>query len=118
MDSDIFVEALKTITTSALSGLLKTIEKPPGRKPDTSLIRISDLFHRLSENDKQTFSEALQLAARQSTNNFLLVLDGSLAIESVPEKGALELYYKNERGRTRLNDPADAPLNEIFRRTE
>lgn len=115
MNSAEFIKATKVVAASALTGLIKAIEKPPGRTPAPSLVRISDLFHRLSEDDRKIFGEALELAAGQATDNFLLILDGALAIESGPEKGELELYYKSGTDRVRLNDPEDAPLNEIFR---
>lgn len=116
MNSETFVEAIKLIASSALTGLLKTIKNPPGRRPTPNLVRISALFHSLNEKDKQTFSEALELAARQSNSNFFLVLDGSLAIESAVEKGQLELYYNDGKDRVWLNNPHSVPLNEIYRR--
>lgn len=116
MNNEGFVEAIKLIASSALSGLLKTIENPPGRSPSPNLVHISDFFHSLNEKDRQTFADSLELAARQSIGNLFLVLDGSLAIESTTDKGQLELYYNNGKERVRLNDPCEVPLNEIYRR--
>ena len=115
MTAEEFVQAIKVITISALSGLLKTFIKPPGKKPAPDLVRISNFFNRLSEEDKETFSGALELAAKQSACNFLLVLDGALAIESTEEKGILELYYCHDKVRVKINDTDNVMLNEIFR---
>lgn len=111
-----FVESIKLIASSALTGLLKTIKNPPGRNPAPDLVRISDLFRSLNEKDRETFAHALELSARQSINNFFLVLDGSLVIESTTEKGQLELYYNDGKESVRVNDPCKDSLNEIYRR--
>ena len=70
MNSKGFVKAIELIASSALTGLLKTIAKPPGKSPAPNLVRISELYRSLSDKDKQIFSDALELAARQSINNF------------------------------------------------
>jgi len=118
MNNKGFVEAIELIASSALNGLLKAIENPPGRSPSPNLVQISDFFRTLNEKDRQTFAIALELASRQSINNLFLVLDGSLAFESMAEKGQLELYYNNGKERVRLNDPCEVPLNEIYRRDD
>ena len=118
MNSKGFVKAIELIASSALTGLLKTIAKPPGKSPAPNLVRISELYRSLSDKDKQIFSDALELAARQSINNFLLVLDGSLAIESTSDKGALELYYINDKERILINSSSEPSLNEIYRRED
>jgi len=115
MTSYEFVEAIKKITQAALSGLLKTFVEPPGRKPAPELVRISNFFKSLSDEDKKTFTEALELTTRQSACNFLSVLDGALAIESTEGKGQLELYYSDGKSRMRINAPDKIMLNEIFR---
>lgn len=115
MTSEEFVHAIKTIMKSALSGLLKTIITPPGRRPAPELIQISHFYNKLSEEDKGIFSDALELAAKQSACNFLSVLDGALAIEPSGEKGNLELYYSDGKTLVKLNDTDKVMLNEVFR---
>lgn len=116
MTSEEFVLAIKIITKSALSGLLKAIIFPPGRTPAPDLVRISNFYNKLSEDDKIIFYEALALAAEQSACNFLSVIDGTLAIESTEQNGQLELYYNDGKSRTKLNDTDNIMLNDIFRR--
>jgi hypothetical protein len=115
MTTEIFVQSIKAITKSAISGLLNSFKTPPGRRPTPDIMRICSLFKKLSEEDKQTFTVALELAAKQSVCNVFLVLDGALSISSTEEKGELELFYNNGKTRVRINGRDNVMLNEIFR---
>lgn len=109
-----FVQAVKRAMSNNVPGLIKFIEKPPGRSPSQSSLRISRFYNGLNDVDKKIFQEALELAVGQSIDNFLCILDGSLAIESGEKKGDLELFYNDGENRTRLNDPEGNPLSDIF----
>lgn len=113
MDAEEFVEAINQIRISAIAGLVRALEHPPGRRPNQRIVEASILYNRLSEQDKRAFRTGLEIAAKQSTNNFLSVLDGSLAVEN-GLKGRLELYYTDGVNRVLLNDPQVGPLNELF----
>ena len=113
----VFEDFLGIITMkSANAGLISSIiENPPGRKPHTNLVRISNFYKSLDNNGKEIFKSALALAARDSMNTPLCVIDGSMAFEPRGRKGELELYYVAEGIRVRLNDPGETPLDELFR---
>jgi len=81
MNANILIQSINAIHTSEMSGLIKTIEVPPGRKPSQKLANISSLYNNLNEEGKQVFSDALNVAAIQTINNILLILDGDLSIE-------------------------------------
>lgn len=114
MNAEEFVQAIKQAMSNNVLGLIKFIENPPGRSPSQSSLRISKFYNGLNDVDKKTFQEALELAVGQSMDNFLCILDGSLAIESGEKKGELELFYTDGESRTRLNDPEGNPLSDIF----
>lgn len=115
MDAEGFIYAILRIMNAGISGLISSVKSPPGRRPQPHLLRISEFYNRLCDSDKQVFEEAMALASRQSFNDLLAVLDGSLAIEGVGKKGVLELYYDDGTKRIRINEPEQTPLNEIFR---
>jgi len=116
MNAQEFVEAIKVIMHAGVSGLIKGIENPPGREPRHKLMRISEFYNGLTEEDRRTFQDALEMAAEDGFSSMLLILDGALAIED-GMKGQLELYYSDGTKRIRLNDPdeQDYLLNELFR---
>lgn len=115
MTSEEFIKAIKQSMSQNMSGLIKFIENPPGRKPSQSLLMISKFYKDLNDADRNMFREALELASRLTICNFLDMLDGSAAIESSEKKGKLELYYNDGVKCTRLNEPEGVPLNDLFR---
>ncbi len=114
MNNKEFVMATIQIMHAAISGLVKSIKKPPGRDPALTLKRISQLYNKLDNTDKAIFVEALTYASEMNINNLLLMLDGALAIEDSEIKGYLELFFSDGKKRTRINQPEDS-LSEIFR---
>lgn len=106
------------VAGTATKSILQSLERAPGRKLDRRLARLSEWFNGLTPQDREMLAEAVALAAEQATYNTLLVLDGSLAIESRRTKGRLELFYVSVDGRTQLNDPDHEELSALFKDSE
>ena len=95
--------------------LVRAIQSPPGRKPEPMLMALSQFYNSLPIEQRQLFKKGMELAAKQSINNILNVLDGAMAIEDSDTKGELLLIYDDGTQRIRLNAPEATPLSEIFR---
>jgi hypothetical protein len=114
-----FVRAIKlTVQEGAVKGTLNALRVPQGRLPAPEGIRRKQWFHALGEDDRQMVVELIREAAGQATYNFLLVLDGLLAIESTERKGTLLLYYAEGQQRTLLNDGVKEALTVLFKKRE
>jgi hypothetical protein len=118
MDAQEFVFNFRlAVEQTAIRSVLSALESPSGRQPEARVIQLSKWFNDLGGRGQEMLAEALRLAAEQTSYNVLLVLDGSLAIESAQDKGQLELFYVNADGRTRLNDPDGEELTVLFKDT-
>ncbi|MPZ41623.1 MAG: hypothetical protein GEU95_26980 [Rhizobiales bacterium] len=114
-----FVRAIKTaVYKAAAKGTIDLLRKPPGRRPDPELIELSEWFNGLRSKDQDTCTRAVDFAARQATYNFLLVLDGLVAIEPAGPKGRIDVLYENGGTPTRLNDENADQLSFLFKEPE
>jgi hypothetical protein len=115
MKSEEFVRAVKMQTSDpAVSGTIKSLTRPPGRKPSERLLWLSSWYNQLSKKDQEMVGEALREAAEMAVFEFFCVLDGVSAIEDGPNKGELELYFVKSGERRRLNDPQQEELHNLF----
>jgi hypothetical protein len=115
MNSEEFVKAVKLQTSdAAVNGTVKTLNRPPGRKPAERLVHLSEWYNQLSEKDQEMLRLAIREAAEMAVFEFMCVLDGVSAIEDGPGKGALELNYVKSGERTQLNDPRKEELHNLF----
>jgi hypothetical protein len=111
-----FVEAVKVaVQRGAETGLRTVLKQPPGRRPDPRLSALSSWYTALAPDDRAMVDAVLDLAAEQATYNFLLVLDGLIAVESFGGKGRLLLLHEGSGIRTLLNDPKGEQLTSIFK---
>lgn len=114
MNSEEFVDAIKIVVRDAsISGSLKSLTKPAGRKPDRKLVELSTWFNELSDSDKEMLEKVIKYVADISVFSFFSVLDGAAVIENGPDKGDLELYYVKGAEQLLLNEPSN-PLHDIF----
>jgi len=116
MNAAEFVKAIRIIACDSVSkGVMEILHHPPGRTPQASLVRLSEWFHRVTDEEKQLVRNIIELAADQAVYNVLLALDGFLAITPAGQKGELELLVKEGANSVRLNDPAKEPLSALFK---
>ena len=115
MNAADFVDAVRTeVRDAATEGSMSLLGRPPGRRPDPELVRLSQWFNALPEIDKGRVREVAALASHQATFGILAVLDGVRVIESGPDRGALELWYVKGTRSTLLNDPNGPLLHELM----
>jgi len=116
MNTKDFVEAVRAaVYNSATKGTVDVLKRPPGRSPDAELVKLSEWYHQLIFEDRENIAQVADMAAKQATYNFLLILDGLLVVEAVGEKGKLELSYDDGSTRTRLNDENFSQLSSLFK---
>jgi len=116
MNAKSFVRALSTVVNRAVEGgAIDVLRSPPGRRPPSETIRMSQWFNQLSQSDQHNVSALLRLAAEQASYTFLGVLDGLVAVEPVGEKGKLVLSYEKDGDATVINDPQELPLTVLFK---
>lgn len=116
MKTTTFVAAIKRVVQqTAAKSTVSLLEKPAGRQPSSENLRLSAWFNGLSSEDQAMVKSVVDLAAGQATYNFLLVLDGLLAIEDGQEKGRLDLFFVKNGARTWLNDPASEELTVLYK---
>lgn len=115
MTPENFIRALKiAVHDSGIRAVRDTLEHPPGRKPPTSIVELSEWYHSLSDTDKEKLMQVVQHAVHASVFGFLCVLDGVRAIEDTQKKGELELCYVRDGVRTLLNDQGEECLHDIY----
>jgi len=115
MTSEEFVRVVKLQTSdSAVSGTIKSLTRPAGRKPSKKLLWLSDWYNQLSDKDRAMLRAALGEAAEMAVFEFFCILDGVSSIEDGPNKGELELHFVKSAETTRLNDPRHEELHNLF----
>lgn len=117
MDKESFVLGVKRhAAEGAARAVIRTLSKPPGRKPAQEVVQRSQHFNQLGEADKKFVEEVVQEAVSQAIFSFLCVLDHVAFLENGNGKGRFELYYLAPDGkRTLLNSFEEGEfLHDIF----
>jgi hypothetical protein len=105
MNAKQFVQAVRVaVHKSAAKGTIDALLKPPGRRPNPELVMRSEWFNRLKPVDRDFVARIADMAAEQATYNFLLALDGAIALEPAGPKGTFELSFDDGERRVLLND--------------
>jgi hypothetical protein len=119
MNAQMFIRAIKTVVCKAAAiGTLDSLQRPAGRRPAPELVTLSQWFHNLSTEDRENLARVVHMAANQTAYNFLLALDGLLAIEPAGAKGRLKLYYGDENACSQLNDECAQQLSALFKESD
>lgn len=115
MNETSFIESLKLVLRAGtIMDVSKTIENPPGKKPNENLINLSKWFNSLNEEEKNLLRRVIELSVDSSIFGFLCLLDGVRAIENDIEKGSFELYYKKGESKTLINDESKDFLHDLY----
>lgn len=116
MKSEEFVKAVKVqASDAAVDSIVGVLQHPPGRKPEEQLLALSRWYNQISSNDRTMVVMALREATEMAVFEFFCLLDGVCAIEDGRDKGDLELYFLKSGVRTRLNDPQQEELHNLFK---
>ena len=115
MNQDDFIKAVKLVVhDAAINGVVKTLVRPPGRRPHAKLKRLSDWFNTLSDKDKKQVQDIIRQSVHAAVFNSLCVLDGVAAIEPTPEKGELRLDFQKDGKIARLNGSGLELLHDLY----
>ena len=116
MTSEQFIKRIRiAVHDPAIEGSVSWLEKPPGRRPSGVLVDLSHWYSRLLPEDRDRVRRTIELAVRKAVFGMLTVLDGDRSIREAGEPlGLLELRYKVDEQSVLLNDPAAAPLHDLF----
>ncbi|GAB5479922.1 MAG: hypothetical protein Marn2KO_33890 [Marinobacter nauticus] len=97
MEPKQFVAALeRECRDSAVEGCLEDFESPPGRRPDPTLVQISNWFNSLAPDDREMVARAMREAADATLFGVLCVLDGVRPIEDGAEKSCFKLIAEKD----------------------
>jgi hypothetical protein len=96
MTSEEFVGRIQVaVYDSSVEGCVLTLEDPPGRRPSTALVGLSQWFTALSSKEKARVRATIQLAVRSAIFGMLTVLDGVTSIRTDEEEvPTLEFWCK------------------------
>src|SRR5262245_11068528 len=115
MDAAEFVAAVRAQAyRKAVSRTQSLLDKPPGRRPDPNLVKLSAWFGQLAETDQQAALGVAELAARLAVFSLLAIMDGVRAIEDSEEKGTFELRFIKGDVNELVNDPHAEQLHDLF----
>lgn len=116
MNAEEFVAAVKLVVLDgAVRDVQSNLASPPGRRPAAGLMRASEWFLGLADEDRSMVMEVAGDAAHAAVFGLLAVLDGVRAIEGHGPKGSLRLVYVSPDGEeTVLNDEAGEELHDLL----
>jgi hypothetical protein len=116
MTSEEFTQRIRqAVYESSTEGVIRLLERPPGRRPSQTLVALSQWFNQLPQSEKEQVRATVKLAARAAVFGMLTVLDGVTSIrEAGEDTGSLELRYTTEAASVLLNDPAGEYLHDLF----
>jgi hypothetical protein len=115
VDKERFVSAIRVaVQDAAVTTVIETLMKPPGRAPDADLKLWSSWFNGLAFSDRQNVERVIQQTANAAVFGFFCVLDGVRAIEDGEPKGTLVLHYRAANSEVHLNDEDGDLLHDIL----
>jgi hypothetical protein len=112
MTAEEFVRALHVVVRE--DDVIRTLEKPPGRRPARALVARSEWYRSLTESDRARVADVAAEATRAALFHVLAIIDGVSAIENTAEKGELVLSFRKDGTEVRLNPPEGEMLHDIF----
>lgn len=116
MTPRLLVEDLKALVTDEVETELHSFEDP-GERPPEHLKRFSQWYRDLAEQDREIVGQVMRFSSEGALFALLAVLE-ELATFS-EENGSLELWYVSPEGdRSRLNDPDQVSLTDLFNSLE
>jgi hypothetical protein len=113
MNAEEFVEAIKFVVREpAISGTLQVLNRPPGRRPNATLVENAAWYASLSKHDRERLASVLAQSVDMAIFGLLCVFDGVRAAENGEAKGRFEIRYVCDNGAVVLN--AEQMLHELY----
>jgi|HubBroStandDraft_6_1064221.scaffolds.fasta_scaffold281041_2 hypothetical protein len=115
MTPEEFVNVLRLVALDqVIESTISTIERPPGRGPRQELVELRDWYKGLAEHDHSHVRQVAALAAHAALHRVLSVLDGVVAVEDTPDKGAFQLIFRKGPEERVLNPPDGEFLHDLL----
>jgi hypothetical protein len=115
MNKTEFIAAIEIVAVRNVVKAVSEALRRPTARPSPEALELSKWYSDLPSEAQEMTNRIIRMAATQATYNFLLVLDGLLAIEPQGPKGKLELYFIKADERLHLNDENSEPLTSLFK---
>ena len=111
-----FVSLIKVaVEDGANDDVIENLREPPGRKPDTELLKNSEWYISLDEEGKERVKSIVSDSISETIFGFLSVLDGVRSISESGKVNSLELHHKDIGKKTLLNDQSKEYLHDIYK---
>ncbi len=115
MNNTAFVNAIKlAVEESSTEGMKELLQS--NKIPRENIRRMSAFYNSLNEGDQKVVQEIIKESVSSAIFGFFCVLDGVRSIENGPDKGSLELKYKNatRNEEVLLNDFEEEFLHDLY----
>ncbi|NIG55377.1 hypothetical protein [Chitinophaga sp. Cy-1792] len=110
-----FVNAIKiAVEGASISGMLELLRE--NKVPNDTVRRLSAFYNSLDDKGQKLIEEIIKESVQSAVFGFFCALDGVRSVENGPDKGTLELRYKNEvkQEDILLNDFDDEFLHDLY----
>ena len=111
MNDELFVKLVREyVMRGSVKDVTKTLVNPPGRRPASEIVELSQWYHSLSEKDREMVGRAFAEVSHSAVFGLFALLDGAHRVDDEDPPGELELWHHGVAGRTRL----DGNLHDIL----
>ncbi|HEX8913648.1 MAG TPA: hypothetical protein VF796_14915 [Humisphaera sp.] len=110
-----FVASLRRVTRQSVTSTVDYLANPPVPEPPGYLGEFARWWKGLSDQQRVVARDLLEYVAEGSLFHLLTVLDGTSTLEG--HEGTFELFHVIGESRTRLNDPDENLLCDLFNNT-
>ena len=116
MTPEEFISLIKiAIESDTIDGVIKNLNTPPGRAPNTELLKNSKWYASLNEPGKERIESIISDAVTETIFGFLSVIDGVRSISETGKTNSLELNHIENGKTTLLNDETKEYLHDIYK---
>jgi hypothetical protein len=110
-----FVQGLTSVCRdAAVTDCVATFESPPGRRPSSSLVEMSNWFLGLQAKDREFVVRAMQAVADSTLFGVACVIDGVRTIETQSPKSEFTVTAARD-GLVSVVSPSDEFLHDLYR---
>ncbi len=110
-----FVDAVvESCRDGAVSACVEILERPPGRRPATRLVELSEWFKALPVRDREFVIAAMRQASGATLFGVLCVIDGVRVIEPSGEKSEFHLTAIRNGVESQIS-PSETFLHDLIR---
>lgn len=115
MHASQFISALvENVHEAAVADVCAYLESPPGRRPPSRSVALSDWYCQLPEADQANVQAVIEQAVHATLLRTLCVLDGSHPLAEEKRSHEFQLLSLEAGSSQWLNDPTSQPLHDLY----